>query len=42
MKYLKIQNDGLLDVRLVALMGGTYRYALQMGPVRNAKASDEW
>ena len=23
MKYLKIQNDGLLDIRLVALMGGT-------------------
>lgn len=23
MKYLKIQNDGLLDVRLVSLMGGT-------------------
>lgn len=23
MKYLKIQNDGVLDIRLVALMGGT-------------------
>jgi hypothetical protein len=23
MKYLKIQNDGILDIRLVALMGGT-------------------
>lgn len=23
MRYLKIQNDGLLDIRLVALMGGT-------------------
>ena len=23
MKYLKIQNQGLLDIRLVALMGGT-------------------
>lgn len=23
MKYLKIENDGLLDIRLVALMGGT-------------------
>lgn len=23
MKYLKIQNKGLLDIRLVALMGGT-------------------
>jgi hypothetical protein len=23
MKYLKIQNDGLIDIRLVALMGGT-------------------
>ena len=23
MRYLKIQNNGLLDIRLVALMGGT-------------------